>query len=121
MILEIAWDYPLGFIVGWGKEIFGPLSSAFDNEWLYVGLVYGPIVFLGLLCIAVLFLIQASRRMIFGQGPLRGFETALFLIVPSGLLFAWPGAFFTQISIACLISILVSCHHWERRSLRLQE
>lgn len=113
-ILDIAWQHPSGFIFGWGKEVFGALSSAFDNEWLYVSLVYGPIVFSALIVVTSLFLWRATRDVFLRSRALTPFETSLYLVVPSGLLFAWPGAFFTQITIACMVSILVASRHWEK-------
>src|SRR5690606_30733336 len=103
---DVVWDMALTFpgllLVGYGKDFFGTLSTAMDNEYLYVFYVYGFLIGIVFTTIALVFVIRA---LFFTINPSGNFLLTAFIIV-LGLILAYPAAFFTEPRIIILLTSL---------------
>ena len=103
---DVVWDMALTFpgllLVGYGKDFFGTLSTAMDNEYLYVFYVYGFLIGIVFTTIAFVFVIRA---LFFTINPSGNFLLTAFIIV-LGLILAYPAAFFTEPRIIILLTSL---------------
>lgn len=113
LLLDSAFSEPLWFTFGWGKEFFGATSGAMDSEWLYVFLVYGALVFFAMASIWLIFLLKTGIRFLVVKNGIQPMKCALWLIAMGGGVFAYPSAFFTQINIACMVTLFVVWSYWE--------
>lgn len=92
-------------IVGHGKDFFGELSRAIDNEYLFYLSVYGLIVAI-IFILVYLFVIYRSWVM-----PFRSQTTsfvALHFAIVSGMVLAWPSSFILDPRILILLGLLWS-------------
>lgn len=90
-------------LTGWGKSYFGESAAQTDNEYLFVILFYGLvffIIFFGLTLYYILSYIMDKRAK---TTP----ETALFVLICVGYIFAIPSAFFFYIQNLLLFSMVV--------------
>lgn len=92
IMLEHAAESPSYAFIGWGKDYFGDFTSATDNEHLYIGLVYGPLIWF--VVITSSFIISLRYLRLFFQ---KGGYQYLFVpsLILSGVIFALPAAFIT--------------------------
>ena len=88
-------------ITGYGKDYWGSFSAAMDNEYLYVLAVYGIVI----LCISIAivfvylfrgFLLRSAKE-----------DKSIYFIILTGLVIAYPTAFFTDPRIILLLLFVV--------------
>ncbi|MBS0847956.1 O-antigen ligase family protein [Citrobacter sp. JGM124] len=87
-----ALNSPLYAAIGWGKDYFGDDTSATDNEHLYIGLVYGPLIWLLLLVYGFYYGVKYSMFFI-KTGDLKTLFTPVLIL--SWVVFALPASFIT--------------------------
>lgn len=96
--IENMHDNPAGLILGWGKDYLGSTSTALDNEYLFVYLVYGlP----GLL----LFVILLSAALIYA---IRSQAHVLLAATILGIIAAYPASFFTNLKTFTLYCLVIT-------------
>lgn len=99
IISEIKKD-PILSIIGFGKDYWGELSSAMDNEYLYIFAVYGLVIFI----LAIFFVILHLYRGFFLQSVF--INKGLYFVIVAGLVIAYPTSFFTEPRIIILLVFL---------------
>lgn len=102
VVWEMALTFPSLLLIGYGKDFFGTLSTAMDNEYLYVFFIYGFIVGIVFLLIALFFLVKVF---FLNRELPRHFLLVGFIIV-LGLILAYPASFFTEPRIIILLASL---------------
>lgn len=97
---------PQWYVIGHGKEYFGKLSGAMDNEYLYALAVYGLPVFC---CFVIVVLSLAMRLLLFTpQVTTNYWGMTLLGIIALGLGFAWPSSFFTEPRSMTILSFVLA-------------
>lgn len=104
-ILNIGLDEnPLLIIFGYGKQFFGTMSSAMDNEYLYFILVYGVVPTVIFLYIALKQITDTisllSRRIV---SP----NIVLSLILIFGLVVSFAGSFYADLRATILLAFII--------------
>ncbi|MBT0812857.1 hypothetical protein KIH41_16340 [Litoribacter ruber] len=97
----LAKDNPELLLIGYGKDFFGSLSTAMDNEYLYIFFIYGFIIGIIFLLVILIFLFK-----VFFLGNL--FPVQYLMIGYSflvGLIFAYPTSFFTEPRLLLLLTL----------------
>jgi len=108
-----ALEFPVFFFLGYGKEFFK--TSVFDNEYLMLFFIYGPIITIILLVGVVIYLVYflAKKEKCEYES-----NTILFFLTTVGLLVAFPAYFFLHTTILPLIFIFINMAYWENRSFK---
>lgn len=89
-----------GYFLGWGKEYFGTVSSALDNEYVYIFLIYGPLIFfifLSFLWFQFLVILKLYNK---------DYDEAWLMsiaILPSSILMSWPSGVFTNLKTGFIV------------------
>jgi len=86
---EIAKNPEL-FLIGFGKDYWGDFSSAMDNEYLYIYSVYGLVVFLFAVFVALL---QLTKGLLVDSSLL---NKGVYFVIIAGFVIAYPTSFFTE-------------------------
>lgn len=101
-IWDLASSSPGFLLIGYGKDFFGTLSRAMDNEYLYVFFIYGFIVGFALLIMGFIFMVKV---LIFKNKYPQHYLLITFIMVV-GLIIAFPTSFFTEPRIIILLAAL---------------
>ncbi len=113
MLFDRAMEHPAFLTVGYGKNFFR--TSVFDNEYILMFLVYGPIISLAIIIGVFTYLIT----FIFKNGKTEyEYGTMLFFLLVAGLVIAYPATFFLQTSIIPLLLIFINLAYWENVKIR---
>lgn len=103
---DVVWDMALSIpgllLIGYGKDFFGTLSTAMDNEYLYVFFIYGFIIGAVFLAMALSFVIKVF--LFKNQFPQHYIMIAFIIVM--GLILAFPASFFTEPRIIILLASL---------------
>lgn len=88
-------------ITGYGKDYWGSFSAAMDNEYLYFLAVYGIVILvisiaIVLVCLFRGFLLRSAKE-----------DKSIYFIILTGLVIAYPTAFFTDPRIILLLLFVV--------------
>lgn len=102
MVWDMALSFPSLLLLGFGKDYFGTLSTAMDNEYLYVLFIYGFLAGAVFLALAFFFVLKV---LFFKHGFPRHFIMNAFVII-LGLILAYPASFFTEPRIIILLTSL---------------
>lgn len=102
LIWDMALSIPEFLLLGYGKDFFGTLSTAMDNEYLYVFFIYGFLVGFLFLAIVTIFLVRVF--LFRNQVPSHYLMIAFIIIL--GLIMAFPTSFFTEPRIIILLAAL---------------
>jgi hypothetical protein len=111
-LLSKAMLHPLFLIFGYGKEYFG--TSVFDNEYLLMFLVYGPLItaiFIGGILVYIFNFLKKQQK------PKYEVNTILFFIMAVGLIVAFPSYFFLEMTVLPLLFVLINFAFWENRKI----
>lgn len=105
-----AFKKPFWLIFGYGKDFFGKSSASMDNEYTYIFLVYGIFISLLLIRILIKFLIFTIKL---GKQNFTKYyiNLILFFITLTGLIIAFPAAFFIDIKILIMICLVICLRH----------
>lgn len=116
-MLGAAVETPLLVGIGWGKYYFGQYSSAPDNEYLFLLLVYGlPAVMLYLFVVAR-FMFSTGFDLLNGRRK-EALTVLLFYLFAGGLVRAWPTTFLLLTKVMILVSLALAGRFWQRRHRR---
>lgn len=105
-LISEANETPWLYLIGHGKSYFGENSGAMDNEYLFVLLVYGALVFLTLYALIIWSLIISYRHIKRGDSEALAYAS----VTLCGLISAWPNTFFTDGRVA--VVFLFALHTW---------
>jgi hypothetical protein len=109
---EKAMEFPAFLVLGYGKEFFK--RSSFDNEYLLMFYVYGPIITLiivGSIIAYLVFFLMKNQKFQYNK------NTILFFLLTVGLIVAFPATFFLETRILPLLFVFINLAYWENRSL----
>lgn len=107
-LLDMSKDHYSGYILGWGKDLFGTLSQAMDNEYLYVYLVYGPFLFICFyFMLAKLFFILIRHK----QLHLNPTLMLLTSCIVASVVLSWPSGFYTYPKTGLLFVLFFLMSH----------
>ncbi|MGI2787759.1 hypothetical protein [Vibrio fluvialis] len=109
-MLDEALSEPRFALIGWGKDFFGEYTSATDNEHLYLVLVYGPLVWLLIVGVALV----VSLKYLYSYFSIGRFKE-LFVpsIMLSAVIFALPAAFITYPQSLILAALFLNYDYKE--------
>lgn len=110
-IIDVIWSNPAGLLFGQGKDAFGAVSGAMDNEYLFLLGVYG---IFGLTLILTLYGIVIVISWFSARCSLTPHWTALHLFVVSGIVLAWPTIFVLDPRVLIIIVVLLGLHKAEK-------
>jgi hypothetical protein len=97
-ILNMAFEHPSGFFIGWGKSYFGILSRAMDNEHLYIFTVYGPIIYVIMIGYLVKLFFNAFNET-------DRYKQTFIILMLLGVPLAWPNTYYTVPKIMMILLI----------------
>lgn len=104
-LFDIITDNPLTLLFGHGKDFFGRLSGAMDNEYIFHLGVYGLFSTVMILCVYLYFIflpyLKGSKFILNNK-----FYLHLHFITIVGVIMAWPSAFITDPRILFIVSLL---------------
>lgn len=108
-----AMEQPGWILVGWGKDYFGAVSGAMDSGLLYIFLVYGITVFSIFVFFLVRFLVSSFRKVIIRKNA-GDYRFLLFFLMLGGLVYSWPGAFFTSPNVLLFLALIHAASWWQQ-------
>jgi len=103
-ILSMASESPWFYLTGFGKSYFGELSTAMDNEHLYILLVYGVFGSLIFYFFLVMNLFRSFSSVL--GGKVTHWSYSKLAIFIGGAVIAWPSSFFTNPKTFAILSFL---------------
>ncbi|MDA3791155.1 MAG: O-antigen ligase family protein [Desulfobacula sp.] len=100
---------------GWGKDYFGISSASFDNDYLHIFFVYGPMV----LMLFIMFLVYYIFKTLISSKKYvsRNFEMTFFFVLMGGLVIAGGASFIMYPQIIFLSFFLYIGKYWEKTSV----
>ena len=113
-LLGAAADFPYLMPIGWGKSFFGEASTAMDNEYLYLLLVYGVPLFALYLIALLRYVLRVGFRLLRGKEE-GNLTMLLFYMLCGGMVVAWPASFVLEPKVALLLSLVLAGRFWEKR------
>lgn len=114
MLIEDSLYHPIYSISGWGKEFYGDVSGHMDNEYLFILLVYGPLIIILLGILVTRYFFKFLFNPYKAKTPI---NNILFFIIIAGMIIAWPSSFFTFPLPLIFICILMVMAYWEKIDL----
>ncbi|WP_213946554.1 hypothetical protein [Litoribacter ruber] len=99
-VWSLATSTPLLLLIGYGKDFFGTLSGAMDNEYLYIFFIYGFFVGILFVLAIIIFVIKVLWQR--SQYPKHYLMIVFTFLI--GLVIAFPTAFFTDPRLIILMT-----------------
>ena len=101
--------------VGWGKDYFGNLSASFDNDFVHIFFVYGPVILILLIVSLIYYIFKTLRSS--KKFVSRNFEMSFFFVLMGGIVVAFGASFVMYPQIIYILFFLYCGSYWENMAI----
>lgn len=108
-LFSLTMENPLGIIFGYGKDYFGHLAGAMDNEYMFLYGVYG-LIFLLIIVFCYLTIIAKSwlvKKSFYSENP---YLLPLSFLIVIGIIMSWPASFILDIRIMLILTFFIAIY-----------